>query len=74
MKDFNDFVRECYLRSVPSIDLNDVPDGEQIAPWDHKLDYGEYCALVEEYSEGDAGTKCGLNLWCLNSGPTIVNV
>lgn len=72
-KSIDEFIRQCYLKSTPSIDLNDVPKGEQIAPWDHKLDYEEYCALVEEYSEGNAEVKGAMNIWCLNSGPSIVN-
>lgn len=74
MKDLREFVRECYLRSNPPIDLDEVPEGQQVAPWDHKLDFGVYCALVEEYSEGDANVKGDMNLWCLNQGPTIINV
>ena len=76
MKDFNDFVRACYLNSEPSVDLNATE--EQVDCCQHKLALSVYKKLVEELktalrgkvNEQDVNVAC--NMWALQSGPQLV--
>lgn len=77
MKDFNDFVRACYLNSEPSVDLTATE--EPVDCCKHKLALGVYKKLVEELksalygkvNEQDVDVAC--NMWALQSGPQLVN-
>lgn len=71
MQTLYDFARECYMRSEPSIDLNDVT--EAINSWDHKLQYSIFAELVEKFADGDNERRSASLMWCLNQGPTIIN-
>lgn len=67
----NGFVREVYLRSMPSIDLQTVEG--MINPSDHKLKMSEYDKILEEYGvkQGtDEYVACGF--FMLNQGPQLV--
>lgn len=76
MKDFNDFVRACYLNSEPSVDLTATE--EQVDCCQHKLRMSVYTRLVDELkaalygkvNEQDVNVAC--NMWALQSGPQIV--
>lgn len=71
---FQDFVRECYLRSTPSIDLNDVSADNPIDCRAHKLNTEEYNRILEDFEvkpQTDEMLAC--NMWMLQSGPSLVN-
>lgn len=66
------FIREVYLRSVPSVDLDKV-DG-QIEPGDHKLKMSEYDRILEEFGvENGTDLMLSCNMFMLNQGPQLVN-
>lgn len=65
------FVREVYLRSEPSVDLDLVPDGEQVDCTKHTLKMSVYDKLLEEFCEKD-GDRTDANLFMLRSGPQLV--
>lgn len=64
MKDCNDFARECYLASEPSVDINEA-----------SID--KYEELLQQCIEAYAGKKSeskvreACNMWCLMSGPKL---
>ena len=76
MRDFNDFVRACYLNSEPSVDLTATE--EQVDCCHHKLALSVYKKLVDELksalcgkvNEQDVDLAC--NMWALQSGPQLV--
>lgn len=72
MQTMFDFARECYMHSVPPVDLNEAT--EKITPWDHKLQYQTFIELVEEFAKGDDERRSATYMWCLNSGPSIIGV
>ena len=76
MKDFNDFVRECYLNSTPSVDLTATE--EPVDCCAHKLSVAKYKELQEELIVALLGqttadnVRLATNMWCLQSGPQLV--
>lgn len=76
MKDFNEFVRACYLNSEPSVDLTATE--EPVDCCEHTLTLSAYKKLVEELktalcgkvNEQDVNLAC--NMWVLQSGPQLV--
>ena len=72
--EFGEFIRECYLRSTPSVDLNDVTEENPVDCREHKLLLSEYEKILAEFKV-EAGTElyCGCNMWMLQSGPQLVN-
>lgn len=66
------FIREVYLRSTPSIDLNLVPEGEKVDCGKHTILMSEYNKLVEEYCENE-DEKMGAAFFMLNSGPLLID-
>lgn len=71
--DFGQFVRECYLRSTPSVDLNEVKGEKVIDPCEHTLLLSVFTELVEEFAQGNQDLRTGCYMWCLNQGPQIIN-
>lgn len=76
--DFGGFVRECYLRSEPSVDLNNVTKEHPINCSDHRLSVSEYNKILQEYGVTDEQGNaieherlCGCNMWVLQSGPLL---
>lgn len=78
--DFNGFVRECYLRSNPSVDLDKVTADNPVKCSAHKLSVSEYEKILYEMGVTDASGKatdpdsnvlCACNIWMLQSGPTL---
>ena len=63
------FVREIYLRSTPSIDLDLVT--EQVDCCQHTIPMSVYDELVAEYCESDED-KVSANMFMLMSGPQLV--
>lgn len=64
-------VREIYLRSVPSVDINTLGEGEQVAPWEHKLRESDFERIKDEYCE-TKDDRMQIGWWMLNSGPSII--
>lgn len=78
METFNDFVRECYLQSEPSVDINEVTEDNPIDCCKHKLRRGIYEKLMDKLTEALRGKhkpsvpRSACNMWCLSSGPQLV--
>ena len=71
---FKNFVRECYLRSVPSVDLDNVTAENPVNCSDHKLLCSEYDKILAEFvPEGNDNLIFGCNMWMVQSGPQLVN-
>lgn len=65
------FIREVYLRSVPSVDLDQVD--EQIEPGDHKLKMSEYERILDEFGvENGTDLMLSCNMFMLNQGPQLM--
>ena len=65
------FIREIYLRSVPSVDLNLVPDGEQVDCCKHTIPMSVYDKVLEEFCENDSD-RFAASMFMLQSGPQLV--
>jgi len=63
------FVREVYLRSVPSVDLELVT--EQVDCCKHTILMSVYDQLLDEYCENDE-ERMSANMFMLMSGPQLV--
>ena len=63
------FVREIYLRSTPSVDLDLVT--EQVDCTKHTIPMSVYDAIVEEYSE-TKDDKFAAAMFMLQSGPQLI--
>ncbi len=71
---FGNFVRECYLRSVPSVDLDALKTNEKIKCSDYKLTVSEYENILDEFDvkeNSDEALAC--NMFMLQSGPQLVD-
>lgn len=76
--DAHALMRECYLRSNPSVDLDKVTGEGVIKPGSHRLGEGEYSAILREYGVlGENGETLNrelllaCNMWMLNNGPQL---
>lgn len=70
--EFGKFIRECYLRSIPSVDLNDVTSDNPINCSDHKLAVSVYEDILREFDvEGNDDLTTACNMWMLQSGPQL---
>ncbi len=70
--EFGKFIRECYLRSIPSVDLNDVTSDNHINCSDHKLAVSVYEDILREFDvEGNDDLTTACNMWMLQSGPQL---
>lgn len=76
--DFSGFIRECYLRSEPSVDLDNVTSDNPIDCCKHRLSTENYHAICVDYELEDADGKtldheilCACNMWMLQSGPQL---
>lgn len=66
--------RECYLRSVPSVDLDLVTGDNPIDCCNHRLEYDELEKIYTEYGVNDDYRLLkACNMWLLFSGTSIVN-
>ena len=67
----NGFVREVYLRSTPSVDLDLVPDGEQVDCTKHTIKMSVYDSILEEYKEKE-GDVIAAAFFMLGNGPQLI--
>ena len=63
------FVREVYLRSTPSVDLELVT--EQVDCCKHTIPMSVYDELLAEYCENE-DEKMSANMFMLMSGPQLI--
>ena len=63
------FVREVYLRSTPSVDLELVT--EQVDCTKHTIPMSVYDQLLAEYCENEE-EKMSANMFMLMSGPQLI--
>ena len=63
------FVREVYLRSTPSVDLEVVE--EQVDCSKHTIPMSVYDQLLDEFCENDK-ERWSANMFMLMSGPQLV--
>ena len=63
------FVREIYLRSTPSVDLELVT--EQVDCTKHTIPMSVYDQLLAEYCENEE-EKMSANMFMLMSGPQLI--
>ena len=71
--DIHPFLRECYLRSEPSVDIDAIPDGEQIKCSDYKLKLSVYDTIKQEYEITDKELSRQIDWYMMNKGPTWVD-
>lgn len=78
--DISGFVRDCYLHAEPSVDLREVPEGQQVKGWEHKLKMSVYNRLLQKWGVTDADDKPidkdvfdGVNFFCMDKGPSWVD-
>lgn len=64
-------VREIYLRSEPSIDLDLVTEAKSVDCTKHTLKMSVYDAILEEYCE-DQDERTAVNMFMVMSGPQLV--
>lgn len=69
---FKDFVREVYLRSTPSVDLDLVPDGELVDCTEHTIPCRVWDGMLAEYCE-DPDERFQCNMFLLQSGPQLID-
>ena len=73
-EEFREFKRQCYLRSVPSVDLNDATPENPIDCTKHELLLSEYEKILEEFEvEPNTGVMGDCNMWVACCGPHIIN-
>lgn len=74
------FIRDAYLRSEPSVDIDKATAENPIKCSDHRISFSAYDALLHEYGVTDEKGKTienmksvmtGLNMWLLASGPSL---
>ena len=63
------FIREVYLRSTPSVDLNLVT--EKVDCTKHTIPMSVYSQLLEEFCEND-DERFAANMFMLGSGPQLI--
>lgn len=67
----NEFARQCYLRSEPSVDLNTIE--APIDCRDYSLKMSEYDKILKEFDVKPGTDLMGqCNMWVLCSGPKLV--
>ena len=64
-------IREIYLKSEPSVDLDLVPEGEQVDCCKHTIKMSVYEDIQKEYCE-NKDDEFYLNMFMLQSGPQLV--
>lgn len=65
------FVREVYLRSEPSIDLDLVPKEVEVDCNEYTIKKSVYEELLNEYCENDV-ERLAANLFMKQSGPQLI--
>lgn len=74
------FQRECYLRSVPSVDLDKVTSDKPVNCSEHTLEECELnailreCGVLDERGEAmDDRLYTACLMWVVQSGPCIID-
>lgn len=76
------FMREVYLRSNPSVDIEKVTAGHPVDCTKHNLPKSTYNTILREFGIFDETDKVvphkesllvGCNMWMLNQGPQLVD-
>ena len=79
-REFNghDFMRECYLRSTPSVDLDAATSEHPIDCCKHKLSTDEYNKILTEFGITDEQGNTidhdrlyWCDVWMLQNGPQL---
>lgn len=70
--DAKGFIRECYLLSEPSIDLDQIDKSTVVDCCEHRLALSTYEMLLEKYAKTDE-ERLACHFWELNQGPTLYN-
>lgn len=65
------FVREIYLRSTPSVDLDLVAEGEKVDCTKHTIKCSVYDELLAEFCQTEE-EKFACNMFMLQSGPQLI--
>ena len=65
------FIREVYLRSTPSVDLDLVTEEHRVDCTKHTLPMSVYNELLAEYCENE-DERFTANMFMLMSGPQLV--
>lgn len=84
MAKFNgsEFMRQVYLHSNPSVDLNDVPSEHPINGEDYTIKQSEFDAILHQMGVTDEnGNAVDPNsdllmacfMWAVNKGPVIID-
>lgn len=64
-------IREIYLRSVPSVDLDLVEEGKQVDCTKHTIKMSVYDAILDEFCENKED-RFACNMFMVQSGPQLV--
>lgn len=75
---YGEFIRQCYLRSTPSVDLNNVTSDNPVNCSKHRLSCEEYNTILREYGiideQGNTINQERIvtcNMFMLHSGPSL---
>lgn len=69
---YREFARQCYLRSVPSVDLATTENTVDCTA--HRLLQSEYEKLLKEFGvEPHTDEMLACNMFMLRQGPKLVN-
>ena len=69
--DYFGFIRECYLRSVPSVDITDDAV-KSVNCGAHKLLMSEYDKILQEFNVSeDSSLLANCNILMLHKGPQL---
>lgn len=66
-----DIVREIYLRSTPSLDLDLVPKGVEVDCDEYSISTSEYEKILAEYCEND-DERTATHVFMLRQGPRVL--
>ena len=69
--DFYNFMRECYLRSNPSVDLDKASKENPVNCSEHLLLISEYEKILDELKIRNTEYEISCNMWLLRSGPQL---
>lgn len=66
------FIREVYLRSNPSVDLDLIPEGETVDCCQHTILMSVYDAILDEFCGENKDERFSCNMFMLQSGPQLI--